>query len=81
MISALTVHYYLEMPGKIVESNADTIADTRAEWHLSGLDAFSTTIYARSEVPLRPLDTRVRLHIRNHRHTGSRCGDHAPQRV
>jgi len=52
MISALKVHYYLEMPGRIVESNANTIADNRAEWHLSGLDAFSTTIYARSEVPL-----------------------------
>lgn len=54
MISALTVHYYLEMPGKIVESNANTITDNKAEWHLSGLDAFSTKIYARSEVPLLP---------------------------
>jgi len=54
MISALPVHYYLEMPGKIVESNANTITDNKAEWHLSGLDAFSTKIYARSEVPLLP---------------------------
>ena len=52
MLSGITLDYYLEMPGKILESNADTMKDNKAEWHVSGADTFKTKIYAKSEVPL-----------------------------
>ena len=54
MLSGIGVHYYLEMPGTIVESNADYVDGKKAEWHLSGSDAFSTPIRATSEIPALP---------------------------
>ena len=54
MLSGITLDYYLEMPGKIVDSNAETIKDNKAEWHATGTDVFNTKIYAKSEVPLLP---------------------------
>jgi hypothetical protein len=54
MLSGITLDYYVEMPGKIVESNADTTTDNKAEWHSSGADVFKTKIYAKSEIPLLP---------------------------
>lgn len=47
------IDYYLEMPGKIVESNADIINGKKAEWHLT--EGGSTqNIYAKSEIPTIP---------------------------
>ncbi|MFO7966348.1 MAG: hypothetical protein R6U44_01955 [Archaeoglobaceae archaeon] len=54
MLSGFALHYYLEMPGKIVETNANTIEDNKAEWHLTGADAFNARIYAKSEIPAIP---------------------------
>ncbi|MFW6186298.1 MAG: hypothetical protein ACOC5C_06410 [Halobacteriota archaeon] len=54
MLSGFALHYYLEMPGKIVEANANTIEDNKAEWHLTGADAFDARIYAKSEIPTIP---------------------------
>ncbi|QSZ68267.1 hypothetical protein RJ40_12565 [Methanofollis aquaemaris] len=51
LLSDCVLHYYLEMPGKIVDSNANTVNEKSAEWHLTGSDIFKTTIYAKSEVP------------------------------
>lgn len=49
--SDLAVDYTLTMPGKIVESNADSVDGNTAEWHATGSDAFSDTrIYAKSEI-------------------------------
>jgi len=53
MLKSVAVHYYLEMPGKITSSNANTIDNTRAEWHLTG-GTLSTPIRAESEVPILP---------------------------
>ncbi len=55
MLGSCSVHYYLEMPGKIVDSNANTVNEKTAEWHLTGSDVFKTTIYAKSELPAFPL--------------------------
>lgn len=50
--SGLTVHYYLEMPGEIVDSNANEVDGNTAEWHETGPDAFThNRIYAESERP------------------------------
>jgi len=54
LLSSFSLHYYLEMPGKIVESNANTVKDNKAEWHLVGADAFNARIYAKSEIPSVP---------------------------
>jgi hypothetical protein len=51
METAFVINYYLEMPGAIVDSNADTVEGATAEWHLSGADLLGTELYARSEVP------------------------------
>lgn len=52
MLSGITLDYYVEMPGKILESNADIITDNKAEWHVTGGDITNTKIYAKSEIPL-----------------------------
>lgn len=52
MLNSVAVHYYLEMPGKIVESNANVVDGNKAEWHLTGANAFNTDIYAKSELPV-----------------------------
>ena len=54
MLSGITLDYYLEMPGKILDSNAETMKDNKAEWHATGADVFTTKVYAKSEVPLLP---------------------------
>jgi|GEM_PF-1734390 len=51
MLSGITVDYYLEMPGKIVNTTATTVNGNKAEWHFSGEDIFNTTIYAESQPP------------------------------
>ena len=51
LLSGVSLHYYLEMPGKIVDTNANTVNGNKAEWHLTGTDVFTTEIYAKSEVP------------------------------
>jgi hypothetical protein len=43
-------HYYLEMPGNIVESNADIIDGNKAEWHMVEIGD-SRPVYAKSEIP------------------------------
>ncbi|WP_298668046.1 hypothetical protein [uncultured Methanofollis sp.] len=55
MLGSCSLHYYLKMPGKIVDSNANTVKEKTAEWHLTGSDVFTTTIYAKSELPAFPL--------------------------
>ncbi len=48
-----SVDYYLTMPGKITDSNADEVDGKTAAWHESGRDAFvDNRIYAESEVPV-----------------------------
>lgn len=53
-LGTLRLDYYLEMPGKIVDSNANVVRENKAEWHLTGTDALNTEIYAKSEVPSIP---------------------------
>lgn len=51
-LSGLVVHYYLEMPGDITDSNADEVNGNIAEWHETGADALvNNRIYAKSEIP------------------------------
>ena len=50
MASLIEVNYYLEMPGKIVDSNADKVKGSKAEWHFSG----KRVIYAKCELPKSP---------------------------
>lgn len=57
MLKTVGFHYYLTMPGKIIESNADFTDGNTAEWHLSGSDVFTTPISAKSEVPSFPIPT------------------------
>lgn len=52
MLSSAGVHYYLEMPGKIIDTNANVVDGNKAEWHLTGSEVFTTEIYAKSEVPV-----------------------------
>ncbi len=49
--SMIKVNYYLEMPGKIVDSNADKVKGNKAEWHFS---TRKTPIYAKCEIPKSP---------------------------
>ncbi len=51
--SAIKIHYYLEMPGKIVDSNANTVDGNKAEWHMMDLKS-TKPIYAKSEVSTLP---------------------------
>lgn len=46
----VTWHYYLEMPGEIVDSNADVVKGNKAEWHMVDSDD-SRSVYAKSENP------------------------------
>lgn len=54
MLSSITLDYYLTMPGKIVDSNANVVKGNKAEWHLSGKDMANMSMYAKSEVPATP---------------------------
>ncbi|MFZ0005377.1 MAG: hypothetical protein WCC86_03870 [Methanoregula sp.] len=51
MLSGITVDYYLEMPGKIVNTTATTVNANKAEWHFGGTSLFNTSIYAESDPP------------------------------
>ncbi|WP_445475410.1 PGF-CTERM sorting domain-containing protein [Methanococcoides methylutens] len=51
--AAIDVHYYLEMPGEIVESNANVVDGNKAEWHMVG-GIQPEDIYAKSELPSIP---------------------------
>jgi hypothetical protein len=51
--SAIDVHYYLEMPGEIVESNANVVDGNKAEWHMVG-NTQPEDIYAKCELPSMP---------------------------
>lgn len=42
------IHYYLEMPNEIIESNADSVKGKKAEWHMTD---FIRDIYAKCENP------------------------------
>jgi hypothetical protein len=54
MLAGISLDYYLEMPGKITDSNAAKVSENKAEWHLSGSEIARTKIVAKSEVPLLP---------------------------
>lgn len=51
-IDSYETHYYLEMPGEIVESNADVVNGNKAEWHM--YEGSTRDIYAKSEIPVIP---------------------------
>jgi len=55
----ININVYLEMPGKIVESNADKVEGNKAEWHLTP-NTYNkiTKLYAKSEIPL--INSRIR---------------------
>ena len=55
MLSGVTFDYYLTMPGKITDSNANVVNGNKAEWHFNGntMSNFKT-IYAKSEVAKSP---------------------------
>jgi hypothetical protein len=53
IMSGVTVHYYLTMPGEITDSNADSVDGNTAEWHSTGSEAIrDTRVQATSEKPL-----------------------------
>ncbi len=47
------LHYYLEMPGEIVSTNAEIVHGNKAEWHLKGKDI--GRIYAVAKLPRFPI--------------------------
>ena len=47
LIMGGAIHYSLEMPGKIIESNANIVKGNKAEWYIT----HPMVIYAVSEVP------------------------------
>jgi hypothetical protein len=51
MLSGVSVDYYLEMPGKIVNTSATVVNNNKAEWHFGGADLMNTSIYAESQPP------------------------------
>jgi hypothetical protein len=51
MLNGITFNFYLEMPGKIVDSNANQVNGNKAEWHLTGKTMTGMNLYAKSEVP------------------------------
>jgi hypothetical protein len=53
MDSAIKIHYYLEMPNEIIDSNADFIDGNKAEWHMVNANSIRD-IYAKCKVPLLP---------------------------
>lgn len=53
-LSSITLHYYLEMPGEVVNSTATSVEGNKAEWHLTGSNVFDTHIYAKCKKPFIP---------------------------
>lgn len=51
MLNSITFNFYLEMPGKIIDSNANAVKGNKAEWHLTGKTMSGMKMYAKSEVP------------------------------
>ncbi|MFA0823416.1 MAG: hypothetical protein ACC612_11080 [Methanomethylovorans sp.] len=51
--SAVTVHYYLEMPNDIIDSNANAVSGNKAEWHMLKASQMRE-VYAKCETPLLP---------------------------
>jgi hypothetical protein len=55
MLNGIKLDYYLEMPGKIVDSNADVVKGNKAEWHLVGKNiSRMDRLYARSDIAKSP---------------------------
>jgi hypothetical protein len=52
--SAIQIHYYLEMPNKIIDSNANYVEDNKAEWHMLNSTSIRD-VYAKCEIPSFPL--------------------------
>lgn len=50
MDSAIQIHYYLEMPNKIIDSNADSVNNNKAEWHMLN-STMIRDVYAKCETP------------------------------
>lgn len=50
---AIQIHYYLEMPNKITESNADSVNGKKAEWHMTDSSSVRD-VYAKCETPSLP---------------------------
>ena len=53
-VESFETHYYLEMPGKIIESNADVVNGKKAEWHTLDGAGSKLNVYAKSEIPATP---------------------------
>jgi hypothetical protein len=53
MDSAVTIHYYLDMPNEIIDSNADAVNGNKAEWHMLKMSQMRE-VYAKCEAPLLP---------------------------
>ncbi|MDD3041408.1 MAG: hypothetical protein PHV51_09980 [Methanosarcinaceae archaeon] len=53
MDSAIKIHYYLEMPNEIIDSNADFVDGNKAEWHMVNVNSMRD-VYAKCEVPFLP---------------------------
>lgn len=54
MDKAIQIHYYLEMPNKIIDSNADYVEENKAEWHMLNSSSIRD-VYAKCETPSSPL--------------------------
>ena len=55
MLNGIKFNYYLEMPGRIVDSNAGTVSGNKAEWHFTGKNVTTMgDLYARSEIAKSP---------------------------
>jgi uncharacterized protein YceK len=50
MDQAIKIHYYLEMPNKIIDSNADYVEGNKAEWHMLNLTSIRD-VFAKCETP------------------------------
>lgn len=50
MDSAIKIHYYLEMPNGIIDSNADYVEGNKAEWHMLNSTSIRN-VYAKCETP------------------------------
>lgn len=49
MLKSVRIDIYLEMPGEIIDTNAQYVDENKAEWHLDGMTMRKTEIYAKSK--------------------------------
>lgn len=49
VLKSVRIDIYLEMPGEIIDTNAQYVDEKRAEWHLDGTTMKNTEIYAKSK--------------------------------